>query len=106
MSTLIDTLTAVMGDNAVLTGSAIGAGHLTDWTRARPATPLAVVLPRSTEEVAAVLKICHAAGQSVVPQGGMTGLAGGAIPSRNDICLSLSRMTGVEEIDDASATMT
>ena len=106
MPTLIDALTSVVGENAVLTGSTIGAGHLTDWTRARPATPLAVVLPRSTEQVAAVLKICHAAGQSVVPQGGMTGLAGGAIPSRNDICLSLLRMTGVEEIDEASATMT
>jgi FAD/FMN-containing dehydrogenase len=64
------------------------------------------VLPRSTDEVSRILKICHAVGQAFVPQGGMTGLAGGAVPSAGDVSLSLERMSGVESIDHASATMT
>jgi FAD/FMN-containing dehydrogenase len=106
MSALIDALTSILGVNAVLTGGDIGPQYKTDWTRAQPATPLAVVFPDSTARVAAVLKLCHAIGQSVVPQGGRTGLAGGAIPTANDLCLSLERMRGVEEIDEPAAAMT
>lgn len=106
MAALVDTLTSLLGADAVLTGDAIGPRYRTDWTRSRPATPIAVVLPRSTAQVAAILKLCHERGQTVVPQGGMTGLAGGAIPSANDLCLSLERMRGIEEIDDAAAAMT
>ena len=83
----------------------IGARYLTDWTRVRRGMPVAVELPRTTEDVARILKDCHAAGQAVVPQGGMTGLAGGAVPSEGDVCLSLERMTGIESIDQPSATM-
>ena len=46
------------------------------------------------------------AGQTIVPQGGLTGLAGGATPRAGDIVLSLERIAGIEEIDTAAATMT
>ncbi|WP_397448444.1 FAD-binding oxidoreductase [Pseudomonas sp. NA-150] len=62
-------------------------------------------MPRTTEQVADALRICNDAGQSVVPQGGMTGLAGGAVPRTTDIALSLERMRGIEEIDAAAATI-
>ncbi|WP_082883367.1 FAD-binding oxidoreductase [Caballeronia calidae] len=65
-----------------------------------------VLLPRSTDEVARALALCNEAGQPVVPQGGMTGLAGGAIARGDEIALSLARFAGIEEIDAASATMT
>lgn len=97
MSPLIGALTSLLGTDSVLTSTGIEPRYLTDWSRTKGGSPCAVVLPRSTEEVAAVLKLCHAAGQSVVPQGGMTGLAGGAVPSDRDICLSLERMRGIEE---------
>jgi FAD/FMN-containing dehydrogenase len=106
MAAVVDALVSVAGEDAVFAGDAIGARYLTDWTRVRRATPLAVVLPRTTGDVSRILKICHAAGQTVVPQGGMTGLAGGAIPSTGAIALSLERLSGVESIDQASATMT
>jgi FAD/FMN-containing dehydrogenase len=106
MAAIVDTLVSAVGREAVFTGDAIGPRYLSDWTRVKRAPPLAVVLPRNTEEVSRTLTICHAAGQAVVPQGGMTGLAGGAIPSAGDICLSLERINGVESIDQASATMT
>lgn len=106
MSPLIGALTSLLGADSVLTSTGIEPRYLTDWSRTKGGSPCAVVLPRSTEEVAAVLKLCHAAGQSVVPQGGMTGLAGGAVPSDRDICLSLERMRGIEEIDVSAAAMT
>ncbi len=65
-----------------------------------------MVLPHSTNEVSTVLQVCNHWDQTVVPQGGMTGLAGGAVPGENDVCLSLDRMRGIEEIDAAAATMT
>ncbi|RKP58719.1 FAD-binding oxidoreductase [Pararobbsia silviterrae] len=99
-------LRAALGDDAVRTGDAIGARALTDWTRMTPTRPAAVLMPATTEQVARALAICHDAHQPVVPQGGMTGLAGGAIARASDIAMSLERLAGVEEIDTASATMT
>ena len=95
-----------LGADAVRVGEQIGERSMTDWTRHEPTRAAALLLPRTTEQVSQALAICHAAHQPVVPQGGMTGLAGGAIPRATDIALSLERMTGVEEIDPASATMT
>ena len=103
------TLTALrdaLGADAVRVGEQIGEHSMTDWTRHAPTRAAALLLPRTTEQVSQALAICHAAHQPVVPQGGMTGLAGGAIARAADIALSLERMTGVEEIDPASATMT
>jgi len=103
---IIQLLRLAIGADAVRTGDDINPKHFTDWTKHMPMRPLALLLPKSTEQVAAALQICNAHRQSVVPQGGMTGLAGGAIPGKEDICLSLERMSGIEEIDPASATMT
>ncbi|SDI38644.1 FAD-binding oxidoreductase [Pseudomonas panipatensis] len=99
-------LRAALGDAAVLTGAAINPRHHSDWTRHAPACPAALLLPRDTAQVSAALRICNERGQSLVPQGGMTGLAGGAVPRAQDIALSLERLDGIEEIDTAAATMT
>ena len=80
--------------------------HACDWSNVNRQRPLAVLRPRSVAEVAKVLRACHAAGLAVVPQGGLTGLAGGATPQANQVVLSLERLKGVEEIDRDSATMT
>lgn len=77
-----------------------------DWSDAPRCRPCAVVRPRSTEEVATVLRVCHAHGQSVVTQGGLTGLAGGATPRSSDVVLNLERLSGVEEIDESAGTVT
>lgn len=52
------------------------------------------------------MKICAAHAVPVVPQGGLTGLAGGATPIQDSVVISLERLTGIEEIDPTSATMT
>jgi FAD/FMN-containing dehydrogenase len=106
LSQTLAALRDALGVDAVRVGDEISERSMTDWTRHEPTRAAALLLPRTTQDVARALAICHAAQQPVVPQGGMTGLAGGAIPRALDIALSLDRLTGVEEIDSASATMT
>ena len=62
-------------------------------------TPLAVVLPRTTAEVAGVLALCHALGVPVVPRGAGTSLAGGSLPTSDCVVLGLARMAAVLETD-------
>jgi glycolate oxidase len=58
-----------------------------------------VVLPRSTEEVAAVLRICHEEGVPVVPRGAGTSLAGGSLPTADSVVIGVARLTEVLEVD-------
>jgi FAD/FMN-containing dehydrogenase len=66
----------------------------------------ALVLPRNTEQVSKTLRYCNEHGIPVVPQGGMTGLSGGAVPIGPCVCISMERMRQVLELDQAAATIT
>ena len=66
----------------------------------------ALVLARNTEQVSKALKYCNEHGIPVVPQGGMTGLSGGAVPIGPCVCISMERMRQVIELDPAAATIT
>ncbi len=68
--------------------------------------PLAVVLPTTTDQVAAVMKYCHRYGVPVVPRGAGTSLSGGAIPQEDAVVLGLSKMTRILEVDPANRTAT
>jgi FAD/FMN-containing dehydrogenase len=102
---LLAELRAALGASSVLEGEAMGARPASDMSLTGTSLPRAVVRPRSTEDVAAVLRLCNAAGVPVIAQGGMTGLAGGANPTGTEIAISLELLRGIEEIDTASATM-
>ncbi|HEY3147182.1 MAG TPA: FAD-binding oxidoreductase [Dongiaceae bacterium] len=80
--------------------------HACDWSNVDRQRPLAVLRPRTVEEISKALRLCHDSGIAVVPQGGLTGLAGGATPRAGQVVLSLERLKGIEEIDRDSATMT
>lgn len=103
---LLDDLAALLGPQGCLSGDRVAEAARSDASRSGRNLPLALLRPASVDEVSRALALCHAAGQPVVPQGGMTGLAGGANPRAGDIALSLQRLTGIEEIDRDSATMT
>ena len=98
-------LSRTLPPERVFTGEAAGARHHCDWTHRSPCMPRAVVRPRTTAEVSAVLRACHEAGQPVVVQGGLTGLSGGATPRDGEIALSLERLNGVESVDPLAATL-
>ncbi|WMS45010.1 FAD-binding oxidoreductase [Acuticoccus sp. MNP-M23] len=87
-------------------GDAIPARNNADWSSLSPQPPAILVRPTSTEDVAHVLRICSEAGMPVVPQGGLTGVSGGARPVAGCVALSMERFVGVENIDEAASTMT
>ncbi len=90
----------------VFFGADIPARFHNDWAGLEPVAPRALVRPRTTEQVSATLRLCDRFRVPVVPQGGLTGLAGGARPIEDGIALSLDRMNGIDEIDSVMATMT
>lgn len=102
----LQTLRAQLGPQVVLLGPEVPARNHRDWSLQPPVAPLALARPADTAGVAMVLKTCHAVGLPVVPQGGLTGLSGGAHPIAHALALSLERMTGIEELDAANATLT
>ncbi|MBK0328099.1 FAD-binding oxidoreductase [Rhodobacteraceae bacterium F11138] len=101
-------LQAALGPNGCLSGEALtGIGPLSDSSGHAPdGLPLALLRPASVEDVAQALKICHCYKLPVVPQGGLTGLSGGANAGRREVALSMARFAGIESIDPVSATMT
>lgn len=103
----LDRLRALVGPANVLTDAA-AAPALVDWRAVYAGDALAVVRPSGTDEVAAVLSWCAEHDIVVVPQGGNTGLSGGATPRGNRPCivLSLQRMRAIEVVDAAGWTMT
>ncbi|SFA85642.1 FAD/FMN-containing dehydrogenase [Nocardioides alpinus] len=108
MNDLLDHLRTAVGDAHVLTDGADVAAYVVDWTGVHAGQALAVVRPGSTSEVAAVVTACRAAGASVVPQGGNTGLVGGGVPDATgtQVVLSLGRMRTVREVDPVAGTIT
>jgi FAD/FMN-containing dehydrogenase len=104
MTDIISELKALLDPGGLLTGEDV-SGRVGGWAEG-PCEAQAIVRPRNTDEVAAILKLCHQHGQSVVTQGGKTGMVRGCLASPNDIALSLERMTAIEEIDTANGTIT
>jgi FAD/FMN-containing dehydrogenase len=104
MSDLLADIAAIVGADGVLTGADV---------RARPDTcpPVgacqarAIVRPRSTQEVSAVLQLCHALAQPVVTHGGLTGLVRGAQASGGEIVVSMERMRRLEAVDTLNRTV-
>jgi glycolate oxidase len=95
-------LRAVLGDG-LIDDPAIVAGYAGDRaTFLTPGRAAAVALPSSTDEVAAVLRICSAAGVPVVPRGAGSGLAGGANAVDGCVVLCMARMDRILEIDAAN----
>ena len=90
---LLEQLRAIVGPTHVLTEGDL-SGYEQDWRKREHGKSLAVVRPASAPEVAAVVKACSAAGISIVPQGGNTGMVVGSTPdtSGNQVVLSLQRM--------------
>lgn len=70
-----------------------------DWTKNFAPDPLVILFPRTTDEVARVLRLATELGVPVVPSGGRTGLAGGAVAAKKEAVLSLRRMTRMDPVD-------
>jgi FAD/FMN-containing dehydrogenase len=105
---LLDALRSALGAAHVLTAAAEIEPYAVDWRRRYRQLPLAVASPANSSEVASTVRLAAGAGVAIVPQGGNTGLVGGAIPATagREIVLSLRRLARVRAIDADNATMT
>jgi FAD/FMN-containing dehydrogenase len=108
MTDFIDKLRAIVGERGLIVDQQGKHPYLTDWRENYLGTALAVVRPNSTQEVAAVVKLCVAEKVAIVPQGGNTGMMGGGTPLQTgrEIVLSLGRMNRILEVDAVGYTMT
>lgn len=101
-------LAGSLGGNAVLATAEDKAGYLADWSGDWRGDAVAVARPGSVREVQACVDICRRHGIALVPQGGNSGLVGGAFPppsGRAMVIVSLSRLNAVRRADAANATL-
>jgi FAD/FMN-containing dehydrogenase len=99
-------LRRIVGESRVLVAAADVAPYCTDWRGRYTGTAACVVLPGNTEEVAAVVRACAAAGTAIVPQGGNTGLCGGATPTGGEVVMVLTRLNRIRDVDPDNNSMT
>ncbi|MFK8252130.1 FAD-binding oxidoreductase [Ancylobacter terrae] len=105
IAALLADVTGRLGARHVLTAPEDMAPYLVEERGLYHGRTPAVVRPGSTEEVAYVVAACAAAGVSIVPQGGNTGLVGGQVPF-GEVLLSLGRLDRIREVDPIDMTMT
>jgi FAD/FMN-containing dehydrogenase len=76
-----------------------------DWTKVHPPAPSAIAFPRTTDEVSRLVRLCAAHDVAIVPSGGRTGLAGGAVAKAGEIVVSLAKMRRIDPIDLLGGTL-
>lgn len=97
----LDEAAAVLGPRGLTRDAELVSPWLTDWRGRYTGKACAMASPASTEELAQLVKLCAAHGVPIVPQGGNSGMSGGATPDEtgNAILLSMRRMNAIREID-------
>ncbi|CAM4392103.1 FAD-binding oxidoreductase [Comamonas aquatilis] len=101
----LEQLISTLGADVAQRGAEVPQRFWTDWSGTPPVQPLALVRPRSTEDVSALLRLCSQHRVAVVPQGGLTGLAGAAVPAQDAVAVSLERMNAIEEVNAQTGLM-
>ncbi len=96
---IVDALSSVLPVDSVISDERETHAYECDALTAYRCPPLAVVLPSTTEEVAAAMRICHQMGVPVVPRGAGTSLAGGSLPTADSVILGTARLKDVVEVD-------
>ncbi|KVD42227.1 FAD-linked oxidase [Burkholderia sp. ABCPW 11] len=99
-------LAAELGDALVTRAADIEPRYFTAYNEPAGVRPRALVRPRSVDDVSRTLAVCTGLGQPVVPQGGLTGLARGAVALGGEVVLSMERFAGIEALDAAAGTIT
>lgn len=102
---LAEKLLAELGSESFIPPKKISERYHSDWAFDHPLCPAGLMLPKDADQVSKVLAICNDAKQSIVIQGGLTGLASGATPRPKEIALSLERLNGIGSIDKNALTM-
>ena len=94
-SEIIQILEATVGQEWVKTNPDDLDTYGRDWTKFFPPDPLAAVLPKNIDEVAAIVKNANSHGFALVPSGGRTGLSGGAVATKGEVVIAFDRMNKI-----------
>ncbi len=105
MQVPLEELAAIVGGGNVISGADV-AQRRVDWMTGAPCRAGAIVRPANTQELASIMRLCHAHAQPVVTHGGLTGLVHGGEVGPGELAISMERMVAIEAIDPVGATMT
>jgi len=101
----LEAVTTSIGVDIIDNSAEVLESHGQDWTRVYTPNPAAVAFPRSTDDVSKLLKLCNEHGLAVVPSGGRTGLAAGAVATQGELVVSLDKMNHIGEVSKLSRTV-
>lgn len=106
--TFIEQCQAIIGGDYVYVSDDDKEPYLIDWGKRFVGSAKAILKPKNTQEVATLVRLCQSHGVSIVPQGGNTGLCGGATPDKsgNSVVISTTRLNAVRNIDLENAAIT
>ena len=105
MSELLTLLEDLLGPGGIVPAEVLAERATSYWNPA-PTQALALLRPDSTEQLSQVMRLCHEHGQTMVVQGGRTGVVAGAESAADDLILSLERMSAIEAVDEVGCTAT
>jgi len=106
MNEFLERLRAIVGTAYLIVEADEMSAYVTDWRGRYRGSAVAVVRPANSEQLAAVVHACADAGVAMVPQGGNTGLCGGATPIGGEVIISLTRLNRIRGVDTDNATIT
>jgi FAD/FMN-containing dehydrogenase len=102
---LLGEIERLVGPRALVRGEAVSERATSYWDPS-PTSAVAIVKPGNTDELASVMKLCHANKQPVVTQGGLTGCVSGAVAGGGELIVSLENMNAIESLDAVTRTAT
>ena len=106
ISSLIEELDSLLGAEKIIYGKDLDQKYHHVWKMDEPLKAMAMVMPKNTNEVSEIMKICFKNNQEVIIHGGLTNLVGGTESKRDQLVISLEKMNEIEEIDQKSRTVT
>src|SRR6478752_7118 len=99
-------LDRILDPSRIMTDAANLKEYGRDWTKYLEPKPSAIVFPKTTEEVVALVKWARETKTALIPSGGRTGLSGGAVALNGEVVVSFQKMNRILEFDPIDQTMT
>ena len=103
---IINLFEEILDTSYILSGDELKSRFYHIWKTDISLESLCLLLPKSSEEISAIVKICNDNNQEIIVHGGLTNLVGSTISNRSQVVISLERMNKIIEIDEQGKTIT
>ena len=103
---IINLFEEILDASSILSGDELKSRFYHIWKTDISLESLCLLLPKSSEEISAIVKICNDNNQEIIVHGGLTNLVGSTISNRSQVVISLERMNKIIEIDQQGKTIT